>query len=60
MGPWFWFSTGKDDFLIETSRATVALFKKYKFDVTYRETEGAHTWIVWRQYLNEFAPLLFH
>ena len=24
-----WFATGKDDFLIETSRATVDLFKKY-------------------------------
>jgi len=33
--------------------------KKHKFDVVYKETEGAHTWIVWRQYLNEFAPQLF-
>jgi enterochelin esterase-like enzyme len=22
-------------------------------------TPGAHTWTVWRQYLNELAPLLF-
>lgn len=55
-----WFATGKEDFLLETSRATVAMFKKHQFDVTYKETEGAHTWIVWRQYLAEFAPLLFH
>ena len=55
----FWFATGKDDFLVETSRATVAMLKKHQFDVIYHETEGAHTWIVWRQYLNEFAPLLF-
>lgn len=55
----FWFATGKDDFLVQTSRATVEMFKKHGFDVTYRETEGAHTWIVWREYLNEFAPLLF-
>ena len=55
----FWFATGKDDFLIETSRATVAMFKKHQFDVVYRETDGAHTWIVWRQYLHEFAPQLF-
>jgi len=55
----FWFATGKNDFLVETSRATVAMFKKHGFDVVYRETEGAHTWLVWRQYLNEFAPLLF-
>lgn len=54
-----WFATGKDDFLVETSRATVAMLKKYKFDVVYKETEGAHTWMVWRAYLNEFAPQLF-
>jgi enterochelin esterase-like enzyme len=55
----FWFATGKDDFLVETSRATVEMFKKHKFEVVYKETEGAHTWMVWRDYLNEFAPQLF-
>ena len=54
-----WFATGKDDFLVETSRATVAMLKKHGFDVVYRETEGAHTWTNWREYLSEFAPLLF-
>ena len=24
-----------------------------------RTTDGAHTWQVWRRYLNEMAPLLF-
>jgi enterochelin esterase family protein len=55
----FWFATGKDDFLVETSRATVKMFRKHKFDVTYNETDGAHTWDKWREYLNEFAPQLF-
>lgn len=54
-----WFATGKEDFLLETSRATVAMLKKHGFDVVYRETEGAHTWTVWREYLNSFAPQLF-
>ena len=54
-----WFATGKDDFLVGTSRATVAMFKKHQFNVVYKETEGAHTWINWREYLNEFAPQLF-
>lgn len=54
-----WFATGKDDFLVQTTRATVEAFKEKKFDVTYHETEGAHTWIVWREYLRDFAPLLF-
>jgi len=25
----------------------------------FHESGGAHTWIVWRRYLNEVAPLLF-
>ena len=55
----FWFATGKDDFLVETSRATVEMFKKHDFDVVYEEGEGGHTWTVWRNYLHEFAPKLF-
>lgn len=54
-----WFGTGKDDFLLETSRATVDMFKKHGFDVTYEEGEGGHTWIVWRHYLKKFVPMLF-
>jgi enterochelin esterase-like enzyme len=55
----FWFGTGKDDFLVSTTRATVDMFKKHGFDVIYDETPGAHTWIVWRNYLHDFAPRLF-
>jgi len=55
----FWFGTGKDDFLVQTTRATVDMFKKHGFDVAYDETTGAHTWIVWRNYLHDFAPRLF-
>lgn len=54
-----WFATGKDDFLLETSRHTAEMLKKYDFDVTYKETEGGHTWINWREYLHEFAQYLF-
>ncbi|MDX2150746.1 MAG: alpha/beta hydrolase-fold protein [Bryobacteraceae bacterium] len=54
-----WFATGKEDFLLKTTHATVDLFKKHGFEPVYRETEGAHTWLVWRDYLNEFTPQLF-
>jgi enterochelin esterase-like enzyme len=54
-----WFSTGKDDFLIETTRSTVDMFKKHGFNVAYEESTGGHTWINWRNYLNVFAPQLF-
>jgi enterochelin esterase-like enzyme len=54
-----WFATGKEDFLIETSKATVEMLKKHGFTVVFKESPGAHTWINWRNYLNEFAPQLF-
>src|SRR5439155_11736256 len=54
-----WFATGKDDFLIGTTRATVEMLKKHGFNPVFNETEGAHTWIVWREYLRDFAPQLF-
>ncbi len=55
----FWFATGKDDFLIETSRLTVDMFKKHGFNIVYQESSGGHTWTNWRNYLYDFAPLLF-
>jgi enterochelin esterase family protein len=54
-----WFATGKDDFLIESSRGTVAMLRKHGFDPVFHETPGAHTWINWRNYFNEFTPQLF-
>src|SRR5262249_55871561 len=55
-----WFATGKDDFLINTTRGTVKLLESHGFKVTFQENEGGHTWINWREhYLPEFARLLF-
>jgi enterochelin esterase family protein len=54
-----WIGCGKDDFLVRTSNATVAMLKSHQFDVVSRESAGGHTWINWRDYLHEFAPLLF-
>ena len=54
-----WFSTGKDDFLLDTTKATVAMLEKHGFDVVYEESAGGHTWINWREYLTKFAPQLF-
>ena len=54
-----WFSTGKDDFLLPTTNATVELLKKHGFTPVFKESTGGHTWINWRLYLNDFAPQLF-
>jgi enterochelin esterase family protein len=54
-----WFSTGADDGLITNSKATVEMLKKHGFEAGFTESPGAHTWINWRNYLNQFAPQLF-
>ena len=55
----FWIATGKDDFVMPSTKATLALLDQHKIRYDYKETEGGHTWPNWRAYLNEFAPLLF-
>jgi enterochelin esterase-like enzyme len=54
-----WFGTGKEDFLIDTTRSTVELLKKHGFKPVFIESGGAHTWLNWRDYLSQFAPQLF-
>jgi enterochelin esterase-like enzyme len=54
-----WFSTGVQDSLMSNTRSTVDMLKRHGFDVVFKESTGAHTWINWRAYLIEFAPQLF-
>jgi enterochelin esterase family protein len=54
-----WFSTGSQDFLINQTRQSVDLLKKLGLNPVFKESEGAHTWINWQRYLDEFAPQLF-
>jgi enterochelin esterase-like enzyme len=54
-----WFATGADDFLVGTTKATVEMLQKHGFSPVYKESAGGHTWINWREYMNEFAPQLF-
>ena len=54
-----WLSTGHDDGLMTNTLATVEMLKKPGFNPVFKESPGAHTWINWRNYLNEFATQLF-
>jgi enterochelin esterase family protein len=54
-----WLSTGVNDGLIANTRSTVEMLKKHGFTPVFKESPGAHTWINWRNYLSEFAPMLF-
>lgn len=55
----FWISIGKDDFVMESNKKTLALLDKHQIKYQYKESTGGHTWVNWRQYLHEYTPLLF-
>jgi enterochelin esterase-like enzyme len=55
----FWFSTGKEDGLMPTTKSTVELFTNHGFTPVFKESPGGHTWLNWRDYLVEFTPQLF-
>jgi enterochelin esterase family protein len=54
-----WVGCGKDDSLMPANQAFTKFLTQHNVKFTFHESEGAHTWIVWRHYLNELAPLLF-
>jgi enterochelin esterase-like enzyme len=54
-----WIACGTEDRLIDTSRKLRDWLKSKGVRHTGIETPGAHTWMVWRRNLADFAPLLF-
>jgi enterochelin esterase-like enzyme len=54
-----WIGCGRDDSLFAASKRLSDFLTENKIRHTFRETEGAHSWMVWRRYLNEVSPLLF-
>ena len=53
----FWFACGKQDSLFERSQKFSDLLDARQIKHTFRPSEGAHVYKVWRLYLSEFAPL---
>lgn len=54
-----WIAIGEDDFLVQSDRKFIDWLKSKDVKFQYKETEGVHSYQVWRRYLTEFAPLLF-
>jgi enterochelin esterase-like enzyme len=54
-----WIACGRDDFLWERNQAFVGWLEQTGVEHDYQVSEGGHDWIVWREYLAEFLPLLF-
>jgi enterochelin esterase family protein len=54
-----WIGCGTDDFAMPGASRLAEFLTTNGIVHTFRRTGGEHTWIVWRQYLKELAPLLW-
>jgi enterochelin esterase-like enzyme len=54
-----WIACGVDDRLIDDNRKLRDWLKSKEVRHSWIETPGAHTWMLWRRNLAEFASLLF-
>jgi enterochelin esterase family protein len=56
-----WIAVGRDDSsaAFPNTPHLLAMLTRHGIPYQYRESDGDHTWINWRRYFNEFAPLLF-
>jgi enterochelin esterase family protein len=55
----FWIGMGVADGGYENAKKLSAFLTASTISHSFREIHGAHTWIVWRNFLNEMAPLLW-
>lgn len=54
-----WIACGRQDGLFEGSQNLSNFLNQHQIKHTFAPSEGAHTWRVWRNYLNQMTPLLF-
>jgi enterochelin esterase-like enzyme len=54
-----WIAIGKDDYLTPSVRKYNDWLNSKNIKHVYKESEGVHSYQVWRRYLTEFAPMLF-
>jgi enterochelin esterase family protein len=54
-----WIACGKDDHLLQSNQQFCDWLKSQDVHYAWTESPGAHSFLVWRRDLGEFAPLLF-
>ena len=54
-----WIACGTEDGLIGANQKLVAWLKDKGLQPTFIQTPGMHVWMLWRENLTSFAPLLF-
>ncbi len=55
----FWIGCGTEDFLYESNSGMIGILEQRGIKHTAHITGGSHEWRLWREYLREFAMLLF-
>jgi enterochelin esterase-like enzyme len=56
----FWIGIGSEDFLLTPVMESHRILEQAGIKHVWVESSGAHVWTVWRKYLADFAPRLFH
>jgi enterochelin esterase family protein len=54
-----WIACGTEDELLDRNQKLIAWLKGKGLQPTVIQTQGMHTWMVWRDNLTNFVPLLF-
>jgi enterochelin esterase-like enzyme len=55
----YWLGAGTTDTARERTVNLAEIVKKRGFKTSYREIPGRHYWFLWRDFLAEFAPVMF-
>jgi enterochelin esterase-like enzyme len=55
----YWTGAGTTDQARERMMTLHALLEKHGFKTSYKEIPGAHYWFLWRNFLGDYATLLF-
>jgi enterochelin esterase family protein len=55
----YWIGVGTTDFALKGSETLRQVAEKVGLPMSYHTAPGAHFWFIWRQFLSEFAPILF-
>jgi enterochelin esterase-like enzyme len=55
----YWVGAGTTDSALKGSETLRGMAEKAGLPMSFHTAPGAHFWFVWRQFLSEFAPILF-
>ena len=55
----YWTGAGTTDMAREGTMNLHAVLKKHGFKTSYKEIPGSHYWFLWRDFLGDFASILF-